>query len=74
MAGDKNPAADRSHGGPGSSHEDAAGAHPHGKEKHVGKGAPHERNASDAGTVGGGGDKDGHNSHDPREKGKHGAR
>ena len=73
----KTPAADRSHGGPGSSHEDATKApapEPAGHRKASGghsnetptPGAPTNPNRSER--SGGGGERDKHHSHDPRTK------
>lgn len=72
----KTPAADRSHGGPGSSHEDATKAdapEPTGKRASGG----HSNEAPTPGSAtnpdrsvlsGGGGERDKHHTHDPRTK------
>jgi hypothetical protein len=63
---DKNPAADRHHGGPGSSHQDATeAAAPRGTSP-----APGEpTNPRHSQVSGGGGERDRHHSHHPRDKG-----
>lgn len=71
---DKNPAADRTHGGPGSSHEDAAEA-PASEPKRDGGGHRNEPPQPNAPTntrssqeSGGGGKRDKHHTHDPATK------
>lgn len=63
--GKKNPAADRSHGGPGSSHEDASDPEAP-KPRHPLPGEPTNEEVSKV--SGGGGERDRHHSHDPRRK------
>lgn len=67
----RHPHADRSGGGPGSSHQD--GGDPSGlrrgnAETGQDKTRAHERNPSHSGVSGGGGEADRHHSHDPRGK------
>ena len=64
----KTPEADRSHGGPGSSHQDAE--HPDKPQSERGP-PPHMRKSnSHSGVSGGGGEPDSHHTHDPHGKGK----
>ena len=61
----KNEAADRSHGGPGSSHQDAT--EPHQPERRAPPpGAP--TNSDRSRVSGGGGERDRHHTHDPATK------
>ena len=63
---DKNEAADRSRGGPGSSHQDATEP---ARPKHNGP-APGQPTTPDRSRVsGGGGEQDRHHTHDPATKG-----
>ena len=63
----KTPAADRSHGGPGSSHQDATQpAPPH----HTGPDPGEPTNPRRSQVSGGGGERDPHHTHNPPEKGK----
>lgn len=71
---DKNPAADRSHGGPGSSHEDATET-PTSEPKRDSGGRRNEppqpgapTNTRSSQTSGGGGERDKHHTHDPATK------
>jgi hypothetical protein len=65
MAKDRSP--DRSHGGPGSSHQDAAQPKPEGEERHGPE--PRLRQAPGRSRVsGGGGERDRHHAHNPRTK------
>ncbi len=73
MAGEKTPAADRSHGGPGSSQETAEKHGGHGDRASGGKpNAAPEPDAPTSGrdshVSGGGGERDKHHSHDPKTK------
>lgn len=63
----KTPAADRSHGGPGSSQQDATKP-PQPKEPAVHPGEP--TNTRHSRVSGGGGERDSHHTHNPPEKGK----
>lgn len=74
MAG-KNPAADRSHGGPGSSHENAdkppaadEGRRSSGGRGNTGPLPDGPTNDSSSHVSGGGGERDRHHTHDPRTK------
>ena len=60
----KTPAADRSHGGPGSSRQGGAAPEP----ARPGPGEP--TNLRHSRVSGGGGERDSRHSHDPSEKGK----
>ena len=71
----KTPAADRSHGGPGSSHEDAT--KPSHSAEHRKASGGHSNEAPTPGSPtnpnrsqqsGGGGERDKHHTHDPRTK------
>ena len=63
MSKDRSP--DRSHGGPGSSHQDAA--KPKDDERHGPE--PRQRRTPERSRVsGGGGEHDKHHTHDPRAK------
>lgn len=71
---DKTPAADRSHGGPGSSHEDATEPPKH-EPKRASGGHRNEAPEPDSPTntrssqvSGGGGERDRHHTHDPATK------
>ena len=74
MSGEKIPAADRSHGGPGSSHENADKPQPKGHTKASGgrdndPPAPGQPTNPDHSRVaGGGGERDKHHTHDTRTK------
>ena len=61
----KTRAADRSHGGPGSSQQNAKKPAP-AKEAHPRPGEP--TNSSHSGISGGGGERDQHHTHDPMHK------
>ncbi len=70
----KTPAADRSHGGPGSSHEDATQP-PRPNQPRDSGGRPNTAPAANAPTnverstvSGGGGERDRHHTHDPATK------
>ncbi len=71
---DKNPAADRSHGGPGSSHENAGKPGQDSRRRASGghsntppvPGQP--TNPDHSQLSGGGGERDKHHTHDPRTK------
>jgi hypothetical protein len=63
----KTPAADRSHGGPGSSQQDATQPE---APRHAGPAAGMPTNGRRSGVSGGGGEPDNHHSHNPPEKGK----
>lgn len=71
---DKNPATDRSHGGPGSSHENAdkpreAVHHRDSGGRQNDPPAPGEpTNPNRSRSSGGGGERDKHHTHDPRTK------
>ncbi len=67
MPGGKIPAADRSHGGPGSSQQNAAKPQPP-RERAVKPGQPTNTRRSQI--SGGGGERDLHHSHEPMSKGK----
>ncbi len=67
MAGKKNPSADRSHGGPGSSTQDASKPEAERRTEPV-SGEP--TNPSRSRVSGGGGEHDIHHTHNPPEKGK----
>jgi len=67
MPSDKISAADRSHGGPGSSHQDATEPAPP-RQPNPPPGAP--TNSRHSHVSGGGGERDNHHSHNPAEKGK----
>jgi hypothetical protein len=63
--GSKAPQTDRSHGGPGSSHQDATEP----QSPHEAKPEPGEPTNRDFSRVsGGGGERDRHHSHDPGRK------
>lgn len=64
----KHAEADRSAGGPGSSHQGGSHGHAH-REKggHTVPGAPTNDRQSHVGT--GGGERDSHHTHDPEQKG-----
>lgn len=65
MASHKAPQTDRSHGGPGSSHQDATQPQP----AHEARPAPGQpTNADVSRKSGGGGERDRHHSHDPARK------
>lgn len=73
----KTPAADRSHGGPGSSHENADKAEKPGPTGHRQSSGGHHNEAPTPGSPtnsnrseqsGGGGERDKHHSHDPHTK------
>jgi hypothetical protein len=65
MSKDRSP--DRSHGGPGSSHQDATQPKPTAEERHGPE--PRQRRTPDRSRVsGGGGERDKHHTHDPRTK------
>ena len=65
MSKDRSP--DRSHGGPGSSHQDATRPQPEADERHGPE--PRQRRTPDRSrTSGGGGERDKHHTHDPRTK------
>ena len=62
----KTPAADRHHGGPGSSQQDATEPMPADTESHP---APDEpTNTRRSRVSGGGGERDAHHTHDPKTK------
>jgi hypothetical protein len=63
----KIPAADRSHGGPGSSQQDATKPAPQ-RQTGPAPGAP--TNTRHSRISGGGGERDSHHTHNPSEKGK----
>ena len=64
---DQNPHTDRSHGGPGSSHQDATPPKPPEEERHGPE--PRQKRSYDRSDVsGGGGEIDSHHTHDPRRK------
>jgi len=63
----KTPAADRSHGGPGSSQQDASDSTP-ARDRGPAPGMP--TNSRRSGVSGGGGERDIHHTHSPTEKGK----
>lgn len=63
---DKIPATRRSHGGPGSSHQDAT--KPEVEQRH-GPEPRQRRTDSRSNVSGGGGEQDRHHSHDPERKG-----
>jgi hypothetical protein len=63
----KIPAADRSHGGPGSSQQDATRPSP---PRHAGPSPGMPTNSRRSDVSGGGGERDNHHSHNPPEKGK----
>lgn len=63
----KTPAADRSHGGPGSSEQNAA-ASENPRRPGPAPGAP--TNTRQSRVSGGGGERDSHHAHDPSDKGK----
>ncbi|HYZ62781.1 MAG TPA: hypothetical protein VE650_10040 [Acetobacteraceae bacterium] len=70
---DKNPAADRHHGGPGSSHENARKRTPEERRDSGGHSnhppLPGEPTNPDRSQLsGGGGERDKHHTHDPRTK------
>lgn len=65
MASHKAPQTDRSHGGPGSSHQDATQPQP----VHAAKPEPGQPTNEDVSRKsGGGGERDRHHSHDPARK------
>jgi hypothetical protein len=65
MAKERSP--DRSHGGPGSSHQDATQPSPEAEERHGPE--PRQRRTPDRSRVsGGGGERDKHHTHNPRTK------
>ncbi len=65
MSKDRSP--DRSHGGPGSSHQDATKPEADGEQRHGPE--PRQRRTPDRSRVsGGGGEHDKHHTHDPRLK------
>lgn len=71
---EKNPATDRSHGGPGSSHENADKPREH-TERRASGGHPNTppepgqpTNPPRSVQSGGGGERDRHHTHDPRTK------
>jgi hypothetical protein len=67
MTGKKTPAADRSHGGPGSSSHDASKP----QEPHRSGPLPGEpTNPPRSSVSGGGGERDIHHTHNPPQKGK----
>lgn len=73
MAGRKTPAADRSHGGPGSSHEteDKHGGHPDRASGGKPNAAPvtgEPTSGASSHVSGGGGERDKHHTHDPKTK------
>ena len=63
----KTPAADRSHGGPGSSRQDATKPEP---PHHSGPAPGEPTNTRHSRISGGGGERDSHHTHNPPEKGK----
>ena len=65
MSGSKTPAADRSHGGPGSSHENADKPS---QPKATGPAPGSPTNDRHSHISGGGGERDIHHTHDPRTK------
>ena len=62
---DKTAAADRSHGGPGSSHQDATEPQPH---RQAGPRPGEPTNPNRSRVSGGGGERDIHHTHDPKTK------
>lgn len=64
----KTPAADRHHGGPGSSHQDASKPHDPG---HKGPTPGSPTNDAQSHVSGGGGERDSHHTHDPAGKASH---
>ena len=64
MAGSKAPQTDRSHGGPGSSHETKE----RGGGKAQGTRPDQPTNPRESRVSGGGGERDAHHTHDPRTK------
>ncbi len=67
MPSTKTPSADRSHGGPGSSRQDATKPMP---RPHTGPVPGEPTNPRHSQVSGGGGERDSHHTHDPAEKGK----
>jgi hypothetical protein len=65
----KTPAADRSHGGPGSSRQNAAKPAPPQEGAHTGPTPGEPTNTRHSRISGGGGERDSHHTHDPPEKG-----
>ena len=63
----KTPAADRSHGGPGSSFQDATEP---AAARHTGAVPGQPTNTRHSRISGGGGERDSHHTHNPTEKGK----
>ena len=63
----KTPAADRSHGGPGSSRQDATKPPPY---RHTGPAAGQPTSTRHSRVSGGGGERDSHHAHNPSDKGK----
>lgn len=63
----KTPAADRSHGGPGSSEQDRTQPH---NERRPGPEPGQPTNTRHSRVSGGGGERDSHHTHNPPEKGK----
>ena len=63
----KIPAVDRSHGGPGSSRQDATDPSP---PRHAGPVPGTPTNTRHSRVSGGGGERDSHQTHNPPEKGK----
>jgi len=63
----KTQAADRSHGGPGSSQQDATKPT---APRHDGASPGEPTNSRRSQVSGGGGERDAHHTHSPREKGK----
>ena len=63
----KTPAADRSHGGPGSSRQDANQPEP---SQRSGQAPGEPTNTRHSRISGGGGERDSHHTHNPPEKGK----
>lgn len=63
----KTPAADRSHGGPGSSQQNAAAPD---NDRRPGPVPGPPTNTRHSRISGGGGERDNHHTHDPSEKGK----
>jgi len=64
---DKTPAADRSHGGPGSSQQDATKP---ALQRRTGPAPGEPTNTRHSRVSGGGGERDSHHTHNPSEKGK----